>query len=158
MPADDLRLTHIPSVEVGMLICRPPSEVFGAFADPAITTRFWFTRSSGPMMPGAKLRWDWEMYGLSASVTVREVEDGRRILFDWNEDDPTTVEFRFTPRDDGSTFTEVTETGLSGSGDEILAHVAGSTGGFTQVLCAAKALLEHGIVLTVVRDRFPDGH
>ncbi|HKF80092.1 MAG TPA: hypothetical protein VKB17_04635, partial [Thermoleophilaceae bacterium] len=62
---DDLRLTQIPSVKVGMLIRRPPGEVFQALIDPAITTRFWFTGSSGKLVPGASLRWDWEMYGVS---------------------------------------------------------------------------------------------
>jgi uncharacterized protein YndB with AHSA1/START domain len=158
MSADDLQLTHIPTVEAGMLIRRPPSEVFQAFADPAITTQFWFTKSSGKMTRGANLRWEWEMYGVSTNVLVKEAEDSRRILFEWNDDQPTTVDFRFTPRDDAATFVEVTESGLSGNGDEIVAHVAGSASGFTQVLCAAKALLEHNIALTVIRDRFPDGH
>ena len=44
MPGDDLQLTHAPSVEVGMLIRRPPGDVFQALVDPAITTRFWFTK------------------------------------------------------------------------------------------------------------------
>jgi hypothetical protein len=38
-----------------------------------------------------------------------------------------------------------------------LARAADSTGGFTIVLCALKALLEHGLVLTVVRDAHPKG-
>ena len=38
-------------VKVGMLIRRPPEDVFEAFADPAITTRFWFTKSSGRLEP-----------------------------------------------------------------------------------------------------------
>jgi hypothetical protein len=56
----------------------------------------------------------------------------------------------------GVTYVEVTETGLSGDGDE-LARAAASTGGFTIALCALKALLEHDLVLTAVRDRFPPG-
>jgi uncharacterized protein YndB with AHSA1/START domain len=64
MSAEDLRLTHIPSVKVGMLIRRPPDEVFQAFVDPAVTTRFWFTRSSGKMTPGASIRWEWEVQGV----------------------------------------------------------------------------------------------
>jgi hypothetical protein len=35
MSIDDLQLTHIPSVQVGMLIRRPPGEVFQALVDPA---------------------------------------------------------------------------------------------------------------------------
>jgi uncharacterized protein YndB with AHSA1/START domain len=161
MTANTLELTHIPDVEVGMLVRRPPDEVFQAFVDPAITSRFWFTRSTGRMLPGADLQWDWEMYGVSAKVRVHEVQDHSRIRFEWGDewgdDRATTVEVRFTPRGNDATYVEVIETGLSGTGDEVASLVAGSTGGFTIVLCALKALLEHNIVLTAIRDRFPDG-
>ena len=156
MSADALQLTKIPTVHVGMLVRKPPKEAFQAFVDPTITTKFWFTKSSGKLTPGADLRWDWEMYGVSAKVAVNEVEANRRIRFQWGDDQPTTVELRFTPWEDGATYVEVTEAGLSGnSGDEVLARVADSTGGFTIVLCALKALLEHDLVLTVVRDAHP---
>ncbi|MGW0197568.1 SRPBCC family protein [Nonomuraea sp. NPDC003201] len=157
MAVDTLTLTKIPDVQTAMLIRRPPAEVFEAFADPEVTTRFWFTKSTGRMTPGARLQWTWEMYGVSTNVLVKEVEEGSRILFQWNEDHPLTVEFRFTPYGQDVTFVEVTESGLTGSGDEIVAHVAGSTGGFTIVLCAAKALLEQNIELNAVRDRHPSG-
>jgi len=49
-----------------MLIRRPPGDVFQALVDPAITTRFWFTKSSGELVRGATVRWEWEMYGASA--------------------------------------------------------------------------------------------
>jgi uncharacterized protein YndB with AHSA1/START domain len=156
MSADTLRLTHIPTVNTGMLIRRPPEQVFQAFVDPAITTQFWFTTSSGKMTPGAHLRWDWEMYGVSTDVFTKEVEENNRILFDWG-DDKRTVELRFTLRGIGATYVEVTEAGLSGDGDEILTHATDSTEGFTIVLCALKALLEHDVILTAVQDRFPDG-
>jgi uncharacterized protein YndB with AHSA1/START domain len=156
--ANSLQLTKIPSVNVGMLIHRPPGEVFRALVDPDITTRFWFTKSTGKLAPGAHVRWDWEMYGVSADVAVKGVEESRRILFDWGDDDEsTTVEFRFTPWEGDATFVEVTETGLTGDGDAIAARLAGSTGGFSLALSALKAYLEHDIVLTVVADRFPKG-
>jgi uncharacterized protein YndB with AHSA1/START domain len=109
------------------------------------------------MTPGADVRWEWEMFGVSTRVVVKEVEDNSRILFEWNDDKPTTVELRFIPWEPGATYVQVTETGLSGDGDEIVSHVAGSTGGFTNVLCALKALLEHDVVLTVVLDHLPKG-
>ncbi|HYY78943.1 MAG TPA: SRPBCC family protein [Actinomycetes bacterium] len=138
-----------------MLIRRPPSEVFQAVVDPAVTTRFWFTRSSGRLTPGAQVRWDWEMYGVSTNVSVKQVEDDRRVLFDWGDgDETTTVEFRFLPWED-ATYVQVTERGLRGDGDALVARAAGSTGGFTTVLCVLKALLEHGVVLTAVLDHFP---
>jgi uncharacterized protein YndB with AHSA1/START domain len=156
MSVDDLKLTHVPSVKVGMLIHRPPGEVFHALVDPAVTTRFWFTKSSGALVPGATIQWDWEMYGLSTKLSVREVVDNSRILFEWGDgDESTTVEFRLFPWRGDTTYLQVTETGFNGDGDEIVSRVAGSTGGFYQVLCALKALLEHDVVLTVVLDHAP---
>ncbi|MEV6038189.1 SRPBCC family protein [Nonomuraea sp. NPDC052116] len=157
MAVDTLTLTKLPDVQTAMLIRRPPAEVFEAFADPEVTTRFWFTKSTGRMSPGARLQWTWEMYGISTNVLVKEVEEGSRILFQWNDDHPLTVEFRFTPYGQDATLVEVAESGLTGSGDEIIAHVADSTGGFTIVLCAVKALLEQNIELNAVRDRHPNG-
>jgi uncharacterized protein YndB with AHSA1/START domain len=153
MSANELRLTRIPSVKVGMLIRRPPNETFQALVDPAITTKFWFSETSGKATPGASIQWTWEVQRLSTKVFVREVDENSRILFDWNDERPTTVEFRFVPWEGDATYVQVTETGFSGDGDEIVSHVAGSTGGFYQVLCALKALLEHDVVLTVVRDQ-----
>ena len=46
-----------PIVRVQMRIRRPVREVFAAFVDPAITTRFWFTKSSGPLVQGAEVTW-----------------------------------------------------------------------------------------------------
>ena len=41
-----------PIVTAQMLVRRPVGEVFEAFVNPEITTRFWFTKSSGPLEPG----------------------------------------------------------------------------------------------------------
>ena len=51
-------------VKAEMLIRRPVAEVFEAFVDPAVTTKFWFTKSSGRLEAGKRVRWDWEMYGV----------------------------------------------------------------------------------------------
>jgi uncharacterized protein YndB with AHSA1/START domain len=151
-----LELTMIPNVRAGLLIRRPPEQVFQAFVDPTITTRFWFTKSTGKLTPGADVRWEWEMYGVSANVHVEEIQENRLLRFVWGDDNSgTTVEFRFTPWENDGTYVEVTESGLSGDGDQLAAHLADSTGGFTFALCAAKALLEHDIALTVVRDAHP---
>jgi uncharacterized protein YndB with AHSA1/START domain len=40
------QLTKPPSVDIGLLIRRPPHDVFEALADPSITTRFWYTKST----------------------------------------------------------------------------------------------------------------
>jgi uncharacterized protein YndB with AHSA1/START domain len=135
----------------GLLIRRPPAEVFRAFADPTVTTRFWFTKSSGPLEPGAKVSWEWEMYGVGTDVTVREIVPGERIVIEWDQSNPSTVEWRFTPAADG-TYVQIREHGMSGTAEEVAARVVDSTKGFTFVLAGAKAWLEHGIELNLVAD------
>jgi uncharacterized protein YndB with AHSA1/START domain len=81
-----------PVAKVQMLVRRPVAEVYAAFVDPTITAHFWFTRASGPLRPGAKVRWDWQMYGVSTNVVVKALEDNRRILIEWNGPEaPTSV-------------------------------------------------------------------
>jgi uncharacterized protein YndB with AHSA1/START domain len=159
MSAARLELTAVPSVNVGMLIRREPAAVFEAIVNPEITSKIWYTKSSGTMLPGARLRWEWEMYAASSDIVVKEVEDNRRVSFSWSgysPDNPTTVEFRFTPRA-GGTYVQVTESGLTGTGDELARHAADSTEGFAFVVSALKALLEHGIALGLVADAHPAG-
>lgn len=151
-----LPLTHVPVAKAEMLIRRPVSEVFEAFVDPAITAKFWFTKGSGRLEPGKQVRWDWEMYNASAQVDVQIVEQNKRILIDWSGyGTPTTVEWLFTPHADNTTFVSITNTGFAGDGDEVVKQAISSTEGFTFVLAGLKALLEHGIILNLVADRFP---
>ena len=156
MPQNDLRLTRAPTMNAGMLVRRPPERVFQAFVDPAVTTRFWFTRSSGRLAPGARVQWDWEMYGASTTVSVREFEENRLIVADWGpEDSPITFKVRFIPWRGDATYVHFTEDGFTGTADEFVARVIDSTAGFTMVLSALKALLEHDVVLTLVQDKAP---
>ncbi|MEV7543942.1 SRPBCC family protein [Streptomyces sp. NPDC089915] len=156
MTMQNLHLTEAPAAYACMLVRRPADEAFRAFADPALTSRFWYSASTGPMTAGAGLRWEWETYGVCIEVSVREVEAGRLIRFDWGDRErPTTVELRFTPRSADTTFVEVTETGFHGSGDEAVRWLNDTVGGFTTVLCSMKALLEHGVELGAVPDHHP---
>jgi uncharacterized protein YndB with AHSA1/START domain len=41
------QLTQTPMATAEMLIRRPVPEVFEAFVNPAITSKFWFTKGSG---------------------------------------------------------------------------------------------------------------
>jgi uncharacterized protein YndB with AHSA1/START domain len=93
------------------------------------------------------------MYGASANVVVKDVVAGHRILLEWSGGgEPTEVEFNLLPWGDDATYVEVTESGFTGSADEIVAAVTNSAGGFSFMLSALKALLEHDIVLRVVLD------
>ena len=147
-----------PASKTGMLIRRPVAEVFNAFIDPDITTKFWFTKSTGRLEAGRHVHWEWEMYGFAIPVTARTIEADKRIVIEWpGYENATTVEWTFNAIDDGSTFVRITETGFAGTGDELMKRVANSTEGFSLVLAGLKALLEHNITLNLVGDRFPKG-
>lgn len=152
------QLTQAPVAKTEMLIRKPVAEVFEAFIDPAITTKFWFTKGSGRLEPGKQVQWDWEMYNASAQVDIKAVEQNKRILIEWpGYSGLTTVEWLFTPLTDDTTFVSITEAGFSGDGDEVVKQALASTGGFTWVLAGLKALLEHNVILNLVADRFPEG-
>jgi uncharacterized protein YndB with AHSA1/START domain len=141
-----------------MLIRSPVAKVFEAFVEPAITSKFWFSRGSGKLEAGKTVRWDWEMYGFSVDARVKALELNKRILVEWSAYGmPTDIEWVFTARRDGTTFVSITNSGFGGSPQEIASNAVGSTEGFSFVLAGAKALLEHNVLLNLVPDRFPDG-
>lgn len=151
-------LTAAPVAATEMLIRRPAAEVFAAFTDPAITSRFWFSHGSGPLAPGATVTWTWEWYGFSTPATVTAFEPERLLVVDWGAPgEATQITWRFTPRADGTTMVRVENSGFAGDADAQVAGAINSTEGFTFVLAGAKAWLEHGVPLNLVPDRFPDG-
>lgn len=155
---DNLQLTHVPVSKTGMLIRKPVAEVFEAFINPEITTKFWFTKSGGRLDEGKQVQWEWGMYNISILVTVEAIEPDQRIVIAWpGYSSRTTVEWIFEPQKDGTTFVSITETGFSGDGDELVKQLTGSTEGFTLVLAGLKALLEHNVRLNLVADRYPKG-
>jgi uncharacterized protein YndB with AHSA1/START domain len=147
-----------PIAKAEMLIRKPVEEVFEAFVNPAITSRFWFSKGSGRLEAGQEATWHWEMYGFSIPVKVKALEKNARIVLEWPGEGPaTTVEWVFTARPDGTTFVSITNKGFSGDADRMVRQALDSTEGFAFVLAAAKALLEHDVILNLVPDRFPDG-
>ena len=142
-----------PIVKAQMLIRRPTAEVFNAFADPAVTTRFWFTKSSGKLETGTRVRWDWEMYGVGDDVEVKSVEPNSRILFEWSFPHSNLVELTFTEQP-GGTMVRIVNSGFRGG--DLSAQALDATQGWNIVLCAAKAWLEHGIELGAVADKAPE--
>ena len=142
--------------EAKMLIRKPSSEVFEAMINPEITKNFWFTKSSGKLEVNKTVTWEWEMYNVSAVVNVTEIVTNEKIQFEWNNP-PRKVEFKFESRSDNSTYVSVKEYGYKETAGKLLAIIRDSTGGFTTVLDGMKALLEHGINLNLIADKFPTG-
>jgi uncharacterized protein YndB with AHSA1/START domain len=98
------------------------------------------------------------MYDVSINVTAKTIDPNARIVIEWpGYSGPTTVEWRFAPQKNGTTFVSVTESGFTGSGDELVKYVADSTQGFSLMLAGLKAFLEHGLRLNLTADRYPSG-
>lgn len=144
----------IPTVETQMLIRKPVATVFQAFIDPAITTKFWFTKSSGPLEVDKTITWEWEMYNVSSDIMVKEIIPNKKISIEW--DDPaTTVDFEFIALTNKTTYVVIKNYGFSQIGDDLIQVIKDSTGGFTTVLDSLKAYLEHNIMLNLIGDKFP---
>lgn len=143
-----------PTVATQMLIRKPVSEVFQAFIDPAITTNFWFTKSSGRLEVGKTVIWEWEMYGFSTHVLTKEIIPNKLISTEWGNP-ATTVDYEFMPLTDETTYVVIKNYGFKESGDELIQAIQDNTGGFTTVLDGMKAYLEHNIRLNLIADKFP---
>lgn len=145
----------IPRVTAQLLIRKPAMEVYTAFADPAITANFWFTKGSGILKTGKAVTWDWEMYGVSTVVYVKEMIPGKKIAIDW--DVPSTcVDFEFRDLGDATTYVVITQYGFNATGNQLMKIISDTAGGFTTVLDGLKAYLEHGINLNLIADKFPE--
>jgi uncharacterized protein YndB with AHSA1/START domain len=137
------------TAKASALIRRPPRDVFDAFASADTITRFWLTRTSGPLAPGAVVHWEFMVPGAKETVTVTGFAPGRRIAFTWSSG--LTVEMSFEPyRDDATHITVVV-----GAFEEkdLLEQVANVVEGFSIVLCDLKTLLEQGRSANLVRDK-----
>jgi len=151
-----MQISTTPASKAEMQIRKPIAEVFEAFVDPSITSNFWFTSGSDRLEVGKTINWEWEMYNFSVEVSVKELEPNKRIRVDWGAyDSPTEIEWIFTSLPDDTTFVSITNRGFTGDGDQVVKQAIESTEGFAFVLAGAKAWLEHGIALNLVRDRFP---
>lgn len=136
-------------------IAKPVHEVFEAVVDPAQLSGYFTTGGAkGRLETGATVTWDFADFPGAFPVHVVEVETNKRIVLHWGAQegtaaDPsgdTTVTMSFEPLDDGRTLVTITEAGWSDSQAALNACI-GNTEGWTGMLCAMKAQLEHGINL-----------
>ena len=138
-----------------MIIHRPAAEVFEAFVDPDIMTKFWFPRASGRLEEGREVKW---YVGTGADafeilVHVKAVRKPDLLHIEWGDGTTfTDVKWEFEATSDTQTIVRICESGYSGDEAEVVQAALDSTGGFNQVITAAKALLEHDARINVVED------
>ncbi len=136
-------------------VSKPPAEVYEAVADPAVLSRYFTTGGAvGRLETGATVQWDFADFPGAFPVTAVEAVPNDRIVIRWGGDADaiadaadTEVTFEFLPVDDGSR-TEVRIAERAWKATEPGARAAfGNCMGWTGMLAAMKAWLEHGIDL-----------
>lgn len=142
-----------PRFEVAGRIARPVHEVFEAVAEPGTLSRYFTTGGAqGRLETGATVQWDFADFPGAFPVHVVEVVPDRRIQLRWAAADDggpayeTTVTMTFEPLDDGRTLVRIAEEGWR-DGEAGAAASYGNCEGWTHMLCAMKAWLEHGLNL-----------
>lgn len=143
-------------------IARPVEEVFEAVADPAKLSHYFTTGGAkGRLEAGATVTWDFADFPGAFPVEVVEVVPNERIMLRWEatEGEPdheagtyepggyqTTVTMTFKSLDDGRTLVTIAEGGWRETEGGLKASY-GNCMGWSQMLCAMKAWVEHGINL-----------
>ncbi|GAA2830068.1 uncharacterized protein YndB with AHSA1/START domain [Leucobacter komagatae] len=151
------------SFTVSGRVARPRAEVYEAVADPAKLSKYFTTGGAvGRIDTGLIVQWDFADFPGAFPVTVVAAEAPSRIEIRWageatasGSDSPdgpngagyTTVVFEFEPFDDDTrTLVKITE--RSWQATEAGARAAfGNCEGWTGMLAALKAWVEHGINL-----------
>ena len=146
---------------VSAIVARPSHEVFEAVADPAKLSSYFTTGGAvGRLEEGTTVQWEFGDFPGAFPVHVVEVVPGRRIVLRWAAHEghhdhadampepagyQNLVTFEFKPLDDDTrTLVTVAEegwretpAGLAGSYDNCM--------GWSQMVCALKVWVEHGI-------------
>lgn len=143
------------SAKAEIRIRSTPTEVFRVFADASEMSKFWFTRRDDGLREGESVAWflGRGRDAFSFDVRVKELNHPHKIVIEWGDGGEfTQVTWTFKETEDGDTILTIEESGFTGSSDAIIERALDSTGGFNQVIVAAKALIEHGVELNVVAD------
>ena len=141
-----------PIYSVFIIVGRPRHEVFEAVADPKQLSSYFTTGgASARLEKGTTVMWDFADFPGAFPVHVSEVVPDEKIVFDWKANEPGAdyqlqVTFRFTDVDQGRTKVEVEEVGWRSTEAAVKASY-GNCMGWSQMLCALKAWVEHGINL-----------
>jgi len=140
-----------PIASVSMLIRAPTPDVFNAFLDPAMLTRFWLAHASAPLGEGKSATWEFMVPGVIVETRVREMVQNRRLVLEWPGDE--TAEIALQQRADGTTHIEITSAIKGKTAEDAVASAIEATQGYTLVVSNLKVLLETGKSASLVEDK-----
>lgn len=151
---NDEDVLHELSFTVSGRVARPCAEAYEAVADPEQLSKYFTTGGArGRLEAGQGVTWDFADFPGAFPVTVVESDPPHRIAIEWggeattDERNVTRVVFEFEPLDDDSrTLVTITETSWRPTSEGARAAF-GNCEGWSGMLAALKAWLEHGINL-----------
>lgn len=145
-------------ISVKGYIDKPAGEVYEAVADPSVLSKYFTTGGAkGRMDTGATVSWEFHDFPGAFPVFVLEARSPERLVMQWdtspgtvdpdeNGNSRTTVTFEFEPQDGARTLVRISESGWNSS-EAALVDAFDRCEGWTGMLCAMKAWLDHGVVL-----------
>ena len=134
-------------VNVRDRILKPVNEVFAAFVDPAKMSQYFISGASGPMEADNRVEWEFADVGAKVLIDVLEVEENRRIVYEWapcGVRSRTTIQFS---ADDPNTTVVIINEAMFPMDHEGVKRAMGQTAGWTYTLACLKAYLQFGINL-----------
>ena len=140
------------SFTVSGRVARPVAQVYEAVADPDQLSKYFTTGGArGRLEPGADSTWDFADFPGEFPVTVVEADPPRKLVIRWEGrsalESETTTTFEFEPIDgDSRTLVTITESAWQLTPDGAK-NAFGNCEGWTGMLNALKAWVEHGINL-----------
>ncbi len=135
-------------------VARPCADVYEAIADPAQLSQYFTTAGArGRLDSGTTVTWDFADFPGAFPVRVVDAAPPRRIVIEWDSEaatsasGTTTVVFELEPIDDDTrTLVTITESSWTVT-PQGLGAAMGNCQGWTGMLAALKAWVEHGVNL-----------
>lgn len=135
--------------QVQTKIQKPVEEVFDAVYNPEKLSGYFTTAgASGPLDEGTTVIWKFADYPVDAPVNVKKVVPNESIVLEWEgaKELMTRIEMTFEKTGAEETLIKVAESGWRETQADLDSSYQNCQG-WTQMACALKAFLEHGINL-----------
>jgi len=134
-------------VKVSDIIMQPLSLVYKSVIEPEKITKYFVSNSSGKLIEGAKIEWEFKDYNVIIKVNVIEIIENEKIMFNWEvSGKKSQITMLFFLQDKNKTKMEIRED-LFEENEEGIAKAMQQTQGWTDFICSLKAYLYTGINL-----------
>ncbi|MBL0388531.1 SRPBCC domain-containing protein [Tumebacillus sp. ITR2] len=129
-----------------MKVAKPIGEVFEAIVDPVKMSNYWFSSGSGRLEPGKTITWRYEEYNAQVEIQVVEVEESKKIVFQWGANgEGNVVTISLHELDPTTTVIEVQEAGFDENDPALIHHLLDNKEGWVYMLTCLKGYVEFGV-------------